>query len=179
MTNRFSYKGFDLSAVFYARFGGMVISQIHQPFASYLTVMDGRRNTLKVDYWTPTNPTNWFPMPQQSISNLSDAWPTLGYYDGSFLKIRSVNFGYTFGRNLLRHVGAQSARLYFTVDNVAILFSPYYDKTGIDPEGTGVGSQGVSNPGNIRNNNRGNGTITIGLGTPPRRTFTVGANITL
>jgi TonB-dependent starch-binding outer membrane protein SusC len=179
MAQRFTFKGFDLSAVFYARFGGTLISQIHQPIAGYLTVMDGRRNGLKVDYWTPTNPSNWFPMPQQTISPVSTAWTTLGYHDASFVKLRSVNLGYTFSQSLLKHISAQSLRLYFTVDNVAILFSPYYNETGIDPEGTGVGNQGVSNPGNIRNNNRGNGTITIGLGTPPRTTFTFGANITL
>lgn len=180
MTQRLSFKGFDLSAVFYARFGGMLISQIHQPPASYLTVMDGRRNGLKVDYWTPTNPSNWFPMPQAAISPQSDAWSTLGYYKGSFVKCRSINLGYTFNRNLLRAINAQSVRFYASVDNVGILFSPYYKQTGIDPEGTGVGSQGVSNPGNIRANGNGNnGTITISTGTPPRRTFTIGANITL
>lgn len=179
MTHRFSYKGFDLSAVFFARFGGTLISNIHQPFAGYLTVWDGRRNSLKTDYWTPTNPTNWFPMPTGAISPLSDTWSTLGYYDASFIKLRSVNLGYTFNRSVLRHINAQSARLYFSIDNVAILSSPYYKQTGIDPEGTGSGFQGVSNPGNIRNNNRGNGTVTIGLTTPLRRTFTFGMNITL
>jgi len=179
MTNRFSYKGFDLSTVFYARFGGMLISQVHQPIAGYLTVMDGRRNGIKVDYWTPTNPSNWFPMPQAAISNVSTAWTTLGYYSGSFLKIRSINLGYTFNQSILKYIKAQSVRLYVTVDNVAILFSPYYNKTGIDPEGTGLGNQGVSNPGNIRVNNNGNGAVTVGLGTPARRTITFGANITL
>jgi len=179
MTNRFSFKGFDLSTVFYARFGGMVISQIHQPFSSYLTVMDGRRNGLKVDYWTPTNSTNWFPMPQASVSNISTAWTTLGYYSGSFLKIRSINLGYTFGQSKLKYIKAQSLRVYASVDNVAILFSPYYKQTGIDPEGTGTGSQGVSNPGNIRASTNGNGAVTIGLGTPPRRTVSFGLNVTL
>ncbi len=177
LTNRFSYKGFDMSFVLYARFGGLLVSQIHQPVASYLTVMDGKRNGLKVDYWTPTNASNWFPMPQTSISPISTAWTTLGYYDASFLKIRSINLGYNFSNNLLRRWKAQQLRLYFTVDNVATLFSPYFKQTGIDPEGTGVGNQGVGNPGNIRNNNNGNGTITIGAGTPPARTFTVGTNV--
>jgi len=179
MTNRFSFKGFDFSAVMYARFGGLLISQVHQPNAGYLTVMDGRRNGIKVDYWTPTNPSNWFPMPQANISNISTAWTTLGYYSGTFIKIRSINLGYTFEKSLLKYINAKSVRFYFTIDNVVTLFSPFYNKTGIDPEGTGTGSQGVSNPGNIRNNTRGNGAITIGLGTPPRRTFTFGANITL
>lgn len=177
LTLRFMYKGFDLSSVLYARFGGYLVSQVHQPFAGYLTIMDGRRNTLKVDYWTPNNASNWFPMPQPQVSPISDAWPTLGYYDGSFIKLRSVNLGYTFNKSLLRHVGAQNLRLYFTVDNVGVLWSPFFRQTGIDPEGTGTGSQGVSNPGNIRGGQ--NGAITIGLGTPPRTTFTFGVNVNL
>jgi len=177
LTLRMAYKGFDFSSVLYGRIGGYIISQIHQPFAAYLTVMDGRRNTLAVDYWTPTNPSNWFPMPQAQISPVSDAWPTLGYYEGSFVKLRSINLGYNFSKDWLKRISARSVRLYFTIDNAAVLFSPFFDQTGIDPEGTGTGSQGVSNPGNIRGG--GNGSITIGLTTPPRRTFTFGANITL
>jgi len=177
MTHRFSYKGFDLSAVFYARFGGLLVSQVHQPLTSYLTVMDGKRSGIKVDYWTPTNASNWFPMPQPTISPISTAWTTLGYYKASFVKVRSINLGYTFNPSMLRRISAQSLRLYVTVDNVGILFSPYYKQTGIDPEGTGQGSQGVSNPGNLRNNDNGNGAITIGTSTPPTRTFTIGANI--
>lgn len=177
LTLRFGYKGFDLSSVIYARFGGLLVSQVHQPFASFLTILDGRRNTLKVDYWTPTNSTNWFPQPAAQISPVSDAWSTLGYYSGTFAKLRSINLGYTFDQGIMSRIKAQSMRVYFTVDNVGILFSPYFRKTGIDPEGTGTGSQGVSNPGNIRGGQ--NGAITIGLGTPPRTTFTFGANITL
>ena len=177
LTLRFGFKGFDLSSVIYARFGGYLVSQLHQPNGAFITLMDGRRNTVKVDYWTPTNPTNWFPMPQALISPVGDAWTTLGYYDASFARVRSINLGYTFGRSAMRSIGAQNIRLYFTVDNVGLLYSPFYRQTGIDPEGTGVGNQGVSNPGNIRGGQ--NGAITIGLTTPPRRTFTFGANITL
>lgn len=180
MTHRFGYKGFDLSTVLYARFGGLLVSQIHQPPASFLTVLDGRRSGIKVDYWTPTNPSNWFPMPQTAISPVSDAWRTLGYCDASFIRIRSINLGYTFSNNILKRIKAQSMRLYFTIDNVAILYSPYYKQTGIDPQGTDVGNRGVGNAvQNIRTNDRGNGTIIVGLGTPPRRTVTFGMNITL
>lgn len=177
MTQRLAYKNFDVSAVFYARFGGTLVSQVHQPNAAFLTLMDGRRNTLKVDYWTPNNPTNWFPMPQAQISNVSDAWSTLGYYNATFVKLRSINFGYSFGRTTLKKLNAQNLRAYFTIDNVATMFSPYFKQTGIDPEGTGTGNQGVSNPGNIRGGQ--NGMVTIGLGTPPRTTFTFGLNMTL
>lgn len=124
MTNRFAYKNFDLSIVAYARFGGLLVSQIHQPVASYLTVMDGKRNGIKVDYWTPTSPTNWFPEPSTSISPISTAWTTLGYYNASFVQIRSINLGYSFRDRMLKRVNAQSIRLYFTVDNVGFLSLP-------------------------------------------------------
>ncbi|HMP87082.1 MAG TPA: TonB-dependent receptor [Lacibacter sp.] len=177
MTHRFSYKGFDVSTVFYARFGGTIISQLHQPNAAFITILDGRRNALNVDYWTPTNPSNWFPQPQAQISNMSTAWSTLGYYSGTFVKLRSVNLGYTFQKDMLKRFGVQALRAYFNMDNAAILFSPFFRQTGVDPEGTGVGNQGVSNPGNIRGG--ANGTVTVGLGTPPRRTYTFGLNLTL
>ena len=179
MTNRFAYKHVDLSIVMYARFGGLLISQVHQPTALYLTQMSGDRNQIKVDYWTPNNPTNWFPNPGNVLSPVTDAWPTLGYYDASFLKIRSINLGYTFAPSILKKVNAQNIRIYATVDNVATLFSPYLRQTGIDPEGTGTGDQGVSPIGNIRSNSAsGNATITVGTSTPPVRSFVLGLNVT-
>ncbi|MDB5193658.1 MAG: TonB-dependent receptor [Segetibacter sp.] len=177
MTNRFTYKNWDLSAVAYARFGGLLISQIHQPLSSYLTILNGVRSGVKVDYWTPDNPTNWFPMPSASISPQSTAWTSLGYYNASFVKIRSINLGYTFNNAQLRRLNAQSIRFYATVDNVATLFSPYRNQTGIDPEGTQTGAGGVVNPGNLRGGN--NGVITISATTPQRRSFIIGANINL
>lgn len=178
ITNRFSYKGFDLSAVIFARLGGLLVSQVHQPLASYLTILDGRRNSVKVDYWTPTNPTNWFPMPQVATSTVSDGWRALGYYDASFVRLRSVNLGYSFNSKLMKRISAQNIRVYFTVDNVAILYSPYYKQTGLDPQATAVGDRGVGNVlSNIRTNDRGNGALVVGLGTPPRRTFTFGLNM--
>lgn len=177
MTNRFAYKGFDLSIVMYARFGGLLISQIHQPTGAYLTQMTGDRNQIKVDYWTVNNPTNWFPSPSNTLSPVTNAYTSMGYYDASFVKIRSINLGYTFAPSILKKIAAQSIRLYGTVDNVATLFSPYKKLTGIDPEGTGVGDQSVGGVGNIRGNSGGNGTITISAATPPMRTFILGLNI--
>lgn len=177
MTNRFAYKGFDLSFVMYARFGGLLISQTHQPTGAYLTQMNGDRNQVKVDYWTPNNPTNWFPNPGNTLSPVTNAYTTLGYYDASFVKIRSINLGYTFAPSLLKRITAQSMRIYASVDNVATLFSPYKKQTGIDPEGTGLGDQSVGGVGNIRKNNNGNGTITLSAATPPMRTIILGLNI--
>lgn len=178
MTNRFMYKHFDLSVTMYARFGGLLISQIHQPTSTYLTQMTGDRNQIRVDYWTPTNPTNWYPSPANVLSPVTNAFSSMGYYDASFLKIRSINLGYTFAPSILKKINAQSIRLYAAVDNVATLFSPYMKQTGIDPEGTGTGDQSVSPIGNIRSGSaNGNNTITVSASTPPTRSFILGLNL--
>jgi TonB-linked SusC/RagA family outer membrane protein len=178
MTNRFSYKGFDFSFVVYARFGGTLISQVHQPLAGYLTINDGRRNQLAVDYWTPTNPTNTFPSPNVaggliSSALTSDAWSTLGYYDASFIKVRSINLGYSFTNKLAGKLGAQKVKVYIAAQNPFLLYSPYVKAGGVDPEATGTGNQGVSNPGNISNR-----ALTIGATLPPTRSFLAGLNVT-
>ena len=177
MTNRFSYKGFDFSFVLYARFGGTLISQTHQPTATYLTNLGGDRNQIKVDYWTPNNPTNWFPSPSNTLSPVTNAYTTLGYYDATFLKLRSINLGYSFSAQNLKKIGAQNIRIYASVDNIATLFSPYKKLTGIDPEGTGPGDQSVGGVGNIRSNSGGNNTITLSAATPPMRTVMIGVNV--
>ena len=178
MTNRFAYKHFDLSVVMFARFGGLLISQIHQPTSLYLTQMTGDRNQIKVDYWTPTNPTNWFPSPANVLSPVTNAFSSMGYYDASFLKIRSINLGYTFAPAILKRINADRIRIYASVDNVATLFSPYLKQTGIDPEGTGTGDQSVAPIGNVRSNSLvGNNTITVGASTPPVRNFILGLNL--
>ncbi|MCX2473041.1 TonB-dependent receptor [Pedobacter sp. MC2016-05] len=178
ITNRFNFKGFDFSFVVYARFGGTLISQVHQPLAGYLTINDGRRNQLAVDYWTPTNPTNVFPSPNVSGGQIttaltSDAGSTLGYYDASFVKMRSINLGYSFTNNIARKLGAQKIKVYVTAQNPFIIYSPYVKAGGMDPEATGTGNQGVSNPGNISNR-----ALTIGAAIPPTRTFLAGLNVT-
>lgn len=179
MTNRFAYKGFDLSIVAYARMGGLLISQIHQPLTSYLTILDGKRNGIKVDYWTPTNPTNSFPKPQAQFVNslAANAWSTLGYYDASFVKIRSINLGYTFSRGILNRIKAQSVRVHFTAQNPFVLFSPYIDAGGVDPEATGQGNRGPNGNGDDNTGVTPRRALVITAATPPTRSFILGVNL--
>lgn len=176
ITNRFMYKNFDLSFVIYARFGGTLVSQLHQPYASYVNVSDGLRNTIKVDYWTPSNPTNEFPIAGylSRTRSIGTDWTTLGYYDASFIKMRSINLGYTFSSRLINKYKVNALRTYISVLNPFVLYSPYMRKSGgVDPEATGTGNQGIQNPGNLSGR-----ALTIGLNTPPTRTFNIGLNIT-
>ena len=174
LTNRFSYKGFDLSFVLYARYGGTLVSQIHQPLAGYTALLNGNRNTIKVDYWTPENPTNAFPSPTSMTRTrpVGADINTLGYYDASFIKVRSINLGYEFSGNWVKRIGAQSIRCYVTAQNPFVLYSPYMRAGGVDPEATGTGNQGIQNPGNLTTR-----ALTISASTPPTRTFLLGLNL--
>ncbi|HET6256791.1 MAG TPA: TonB-dependent receptor [Puia sp.] len=172
ITNRFAYKGFDLSFVIYTRMGGTLVSQVYQPYGDYLSILNGIRNNVKVDYWTPTNPTNKFPSPAGMLSSNVIGLTTLGYYDASFIKMRSINLGYSFSNRVIGSIKAQYIRVYVTAENPFVLYSPYMKEGGVDPEATALGNTGVQNPGNISTR-----ALTIGLATPPTRAFLFGVNV--
>jgi TonB-linked SusC/RagA family outer membrane protein len=144
ITNRFSYKGFDLSFFLFGRFGNMILSGFHRDN----NALAGRYQQIKVDYWTPNNPTNEFPQPK-STQEFPVYNTTLIYFDGTFVKLRNVNFGYTFPQAVAKKLGMESLRLYTSIQQPKI-WSKYRSKyNGIDPEATitssGTGLTGVSN----------------------------------
>ncbi|ASZ09763.1 TonB-dependent receptor [Chitinophaga pendula] len=139
LTQRFSYKGFDLSIVAFARVGGMIRSDFYQDY----NTLFGRYNNLNISYWTPTNHTNDFPRPNrfQERPNYNS---TLSYFDGSFFKIRNISLGYSLPESLMKNWGMQALRVNVDVKQPLIL-APYRQKyKGIDPED--VNTIGVDAP---------------------------------
>ena len=129
VTNRFSYKGFDFSFFIFARVGSTIRSGFHTSFNS----LAGRYNNLDIDYWTPDNPTNEFPRPNQS-QEFPVFQSTLQYFDGSFLKVRNINLGYNFPVKLAQKLRMSSLRVYASAQQ-PFNFSEYRSKyKGIDNE---------------------------------------------
>ena len=133
ITNRFEFKGIDFSFFVYARVGNTIRSQFHTSYNNLF----GRYNNLNVDYWTPTNPTNEFPRP-----NTNQESPiygsTLQYFDGTFVKVRNVNLGYTFSPALYGKLKLSGLRVYASVQQ-PFIFATYRSKyKGIDPETTDI-----------------------------------------
>ena len=129
ITNRFYFKGFDLSFFVYARIGQTILSGFHRDNNQ----LAGRYEQIKVDYWTPNNPTNEFPQP-----NYKQEFPVYNsaiiYFDGSFVKVRNINFGYTFSSKLTQKLRLQSLRLFTSIQQ-PFIFSNYRSKyNGVDPE---------------------------------------------
>ena len=160
LTSRMSYKGFDLSMVLFARVGGLVVSRIHQDAS-----LEGRRNQIDVDYWTPNNPTNAYP-------KTGDQFPlyrsTMGYFDGTYMKIRTITLGYTLPQSVLNRVGINTARVYFTADTpFQAFFSDLVDAGVVDPEPNARG--GTQTPGF-------GGRLNVNYDSPLMRSFILGLN---
>jgi TonB-dependent starch-binding outer membrane protein SusC len=178
LTNRFTYKNFDLSVVIYSRMGMMVVAPYYTadgggqgfPFFN-----QGRVNQVKTNYWTRENPTNDFPAPDAGTDRLPFG-STLGYFDGSFIKCRSINLGYDFGSEKLKRAGISSLRLYVNVTNPFMIYSPFVsDGYGIDPEGNGYGnSVAPTGSSDIPTPNR---QITVNLNNPTLRQYLFGLNL--
>ena len=184
ITNRFKYKGFDLSFVTNARIGQKILVPYLSADGSaqgYPFFGNSRVNQWKVDYWTPTNPTNAFPAPDAANDKQIYA-STLAVQDGSFIKMRSINIGYNFSSDMLKGTGISSLRVYATCFNPFIIYSPLVSSgLGIDPEGNATGgivasSVAGTNP-TAGGGNAGTSTsraITSNLNNPPTRTFQLG-----
>lgn len=112
--NTFTYKGFDLNVYIFARWG-----QLIQP--NFLRRYDPQglgQSTAAIDYWTPENPTNAYPRPNSGTSLNSMLYTsTLGYVDGSFIRVRNLSLGYTFDSNVLRSGFVKNLRVYGTARN--------------------------------------------------------------
>ncbi|MEH0153392.1 TonB-dependent receptor [Limibacter armeniacum] len=117
LNNTVSYKGFELSVLFEMVQG---VKKINYYYGS----LTGRDNTIKVDYWTPENPSNEFPEPHE----------TDNYYfanavkvrDASFISLRNVSLSYNLPPSILEKMHLQSVNLYMRGNNLHY-FTDYKD----------------------------------------------------
>lgn len=147
ITNRFSYKGVDFSFFLFGRFGSMIRSAFH---TGGFNALAGRYNNLNVNYWTPDNPTNDYPRPNQN-QEFPKYSSSLQYFDGTFLKVRNINIGYSVPQPLAAKLKMESLRIYSSIQQ-PFIFSEYRSRhAGIDPETFIDGEQGVE--GGVINSN--------------------------
>jgi TonB-dependent starch-binding outer membrane protein SusC len=171
---RIAYKGFDLSVVGAFRFGGKLISTLYSS-GGYLNMLSGRRGNVKVDYWTPDNTSAKYPRPGGLADGDNPKFgSTLGLFDASYVKIRTITLGYNFNQKWMKDAGISKLRIYGTVQNPFVLFSPYHSETGMDPESNSYGDENaaVAYSSNLKR------LLTIGTNTPSTRNFLVGLNLT-
>ncbi len=170
---RFSYKGFDLGIVGSFQSGGVLISTLHSA-NGYLNLLSGRRGNVDVDYWTPENTDAKYPKPGGLTSGDNPKYgTTMGYFDASYMKVRTITLGYNFEQAFIKDLGLDRFRLYATVTNPLVLFSPFHKETGMDPETNSYGNENAAVTETYKPR-----LLTIGTNTPATKSFLVGFNLT-
>lgn len=136
LTNSFYYKGVDLSVEVYT-VQGVLKRNSYLSGSNEGGSLQGNRNGIKVNYWTPENPSNEYPRPKNSttpayLSNIN-------LHDASYIRLRTLTLGYTFPKALISKVKMHNARIYVSGNNLFthtdyLGYSPEYD-AGNYPEG--------------------------------------------
>ncbi|MBQ2361735.1 MAG: SusC/RagA family protein, partial [Prevotella sp.] len=171
------YKGFDLTVIGAFQIGGKLISAIHSS-NGYLNMLSGRRGQLDVDYWTPDNTGAKYPKPGGIMSSDNPKYgSTLGYFDAGYLKIRAITLGYNFDTlKAVKNFGISRLRLYATIQNPFVLFSPFNNESGLDPETNSWANENTAVAyGEYSGKHR---MPIVGYNTPATRNFLFGINVT-
>lgn len=168
-----AWKNIDLNIVGAFKAGGLLISTLYGG-SGYLNLLSSKNNNVSVDYWTPENTGARYPNPKGEVDNdVPKYGSTLGYFDASYLKIRTITLGYNFEKlPALKKAGISKMRIYASVINPFVMFSPYKKESGMDPETNSYGNENAAVTSYQKR------LLTIGTNTPSTRTYMVGMNFT-
>jgi len=138
--NTFRYKGFDLGIFAYFRWGQMinyVMPGWYQPQGFATNASPSRTIPEHFNYWTPTNPSNDFPVMDYLSTSSTAGFSGLTYVDGSFFKLKNITLGYTLPANTTKKAAIQRLRVYATITNPWIVAKNHLLKE-YDPEMNGT-----------------------------------------
>ena len=129
----FKLKGFDFSGNVYAALGQEIIRNYErqQPYANQLAYV--------IDRWTGEGSTNEHPRLTTGPTN-NNLFSDYYVEDGSFVRLRNLQFGYALPSTLLRKIHVESLRIYVAANNL-ITLTRYM---GFDPD---LGSSSVLSAG--------------------------------
>jgi TonB-linked SusC/RagA family outer membrane protein len=125
-----TYKNFDFSANFYGSQGNDNFNYIKYWTNFYSSLTGNKGNDLLFNSWSPTNLNPKAPIAEAS-STFSTNNVVNSYYleNGSFLKLKQVQVGYTFKKGI-KQIGADKLNIYVQAVNLFTV-TKY---TGLDPE---------------------------------------------
>ena len=163
LTGNVNYGNFDLSVFFQGVYGNKLYDQV-------LTDLEGFYRPFNIteriatQSWHGEGTSNKFPrLSWQGATN--NKQPSTRFLEnGSYVRLKNVQLGYSFGNDLLSHLKISSVRFFLSAQNLFTI-TKY---TGLDPEMY------------LNNNSLGDGVRAVGIdwGTyPSARTFTAGVNI--
>ena len=132
------WKGFDLSMLFTGAAGGHIY--LTNDGIGYFKGDDSHPASVWLDAWTPDNQDA--KMPRIAYDTKS---PSLNYttdfflQNTSYLRMKNLQFGYTFQQSWLKKLGVQNLRVYYSAEN---LFTIHNMLVNFDPETPPTSGQG-------------------------------------
>ena len=119
-----------------------------------------------MDYWRPDNTNTDIPRAIVTDPNNNSRISNYWLEDGSYLRLKNVQFGYSIPASLINRANISSFRIYVAAQNLAT-FTRY---SGLDPEvGTALHTTNVGTP-----------TLNVGVDDgiyPQARTFSLGVQV--
>jgi TonB-linked SusC/RagA family outer membrane protein len=166
LNTNFEYKNFDLSLFFQAATGNKIYYQVATDIEGFYRAFNVTQRVYD-ERWTGEGTSNTQPRISWLGSSNNKLPSTRFLADGSYVRMKNVQIGYSIKDNAAKKLGFRSARLYISAQNL-LTFTKY---PGMDPE--------MATSDNTRNEQFG-GDVAAGIdwGTyPSAKIYSVGINL--
>ena len=129
LTANVSYSNFDLSVFFQGDYGNKLYLQVNKDIEGFYRPFNLTQRVYD-ERWHGEGTSNT--MPRVSwLGSTNNIIPSSRFLeDGSYLRLKNIQIGYTFPNKLFGHSGIKGLRIYITGQNL-LTFTKY---TGLDPE---------------------------------------------
>ncbi len=138
-----AYKNFDFSFFLQGVFGNSVRNSWKELSDFWnIGVQNDRNHPSRIlDAWSPTNPDSDIPALSRRDANGERRFSSYFVEDGSYVKLRNLNIGYTLPTSVVEKIKLSNLRFYVTAQNLFAIKKTWgEDKfTGMDPENPGTG----------------------------------------
>ncbi len=121
----FEYKQFDLGFLIVGAFGHQLFNGMQRQDLPYTN-----RTTAMLDRWNGEGSSNTIPRYTWNDSNFNYRVSDLYIEDGSYVRLKNIQLGYTLPGKVLERIKASTLRVYVSAENL-ITLTKY---TGADPE---------------------------------------------
>ncbi|MCC9135603.1 SusC/RagA family TonB-linked outer membrane protein [Pontibacter silvestris] len=126
------WKGFDMNLFFQGTYGNKIYNGLRQDMESMN--LNTNYSTATLNAWTPENHTD-FPRAVINDPNLNSQTSDRFLENGSYLRFKTLQFGYTLPKSLLDAAKINSCRVYLSFDNLFTItnykgYNPDLGRTG-------------------------------------------------
>jgi TonB-linked SusC/RagA family outer membrane protein len=113
----FSYKNFDFNMFIFGSFGNEIYD-IGKEFSIFRLFRTNVRTDLLTDSWTPERPNATIPRLDQNDQFSGNESSDYYVEDGSYVRAKNIQLGYTLPNTLLTKLGVSRLRLYLQAENL-------------------------------------------------------------